>query len=365
MSGIALLILIISIGYLYNSYHPERRIALYRTEGQHLYFTAATNGLVFYGIACIILFIICFINSDDDKKLKLILSEIFNQSNYVFNIFILTGLALIEVFIAIGYFILIKKLNHLSPKKMSLELSLLDQYPIEKQLFISANDQTIENRLIMITLSDKKVYIGMVEPNMNLLKNLSENDSIFKFIPFYSGYRNKDTLDVELTTNYANRIQQSDTNNLSILLDRNVITSIAPIDNKQFIKFVLNKTDKLDREILKSISANLVTVIILNNNRVIFGKFSKKNDLDLITIRHHKRLIFQMMSIGNITNEEGIKLSKFNDEFNYHADTDLIMTINKDDIDHIILADELNTLDKIKKRLENKKLLYKEEKSKI
>ena len=97
MSGIALLIIIISIGYLYNAYHPERRIALYRTEGQHLYFKAASNGLIFYGIACIVLFIICFINSDsEEKKVKDILSGIFNNNNYVFNIFILTIFSLIE-----------------------------------------------------------------------------------------------------------------------------------------------------------------------------------------------------------------------------------------------------------------------------
>ncbi|WP_394650880.1 hypothetical protein [uncultured Acinetobacter sp.] len=301
MSGITLLILIISVGYLYNAYHPEKKIALHRTEGQHLYFTVASSGLILYGIACVILFIICFINSHSDKKIKdIILNTFSNQSDYVFNIFILTILSLTEALISICYFFIIKKLNNLSPRKMSLELSLLDQYPIEKLLFISANDTNNENRLIMITLADKKVYIGMVEPNMNLLKNLSENDSIFKFIPFYSGYRNKDTLDVELTTNYINRIQNSDENkdDLSILLNRDIITSIAPIDHKQFIRFVLNKADKLDREILKSITSNLVTLIVLKNKRIFIGKFSKKNDLDLITIRHHKNLIFQTMSIG-------------------------------------------------------------------
>ncbi|MEQ1451454.1 hypothetical protein [Acinetobacter seifertii] len=360
MSGISLLILIISIGYLYNAYHPEKKIALYRTEGQHLYFTAASTGLILYGIACLILFTICFINSDSDEKIKAIISKIFDtKTNYVFNIFILTIFSVIEALIAISYFVIIKKINNLSPEKMSLELSLLDQYPIEKLLFISANDKNNENRLIMITLSDKKVYIGMVEPNMNLLKNLSENDSIFKFIPFYSGYRNKDTLDVELTTNYANRIQYSNEDDLSILLDRNTITSIAPIDHKQFIKFVLNKTDKLDREILKSITSNLVVLIILKNKRIFMGKFSKKNDLDLITIRHHKNLLFQTMLIGDISSDTNIKLSSFSDEFNSHSENDLITTIKKDDIEHIILADEINTLAKMKTKLNDKKFLTK------
>lgn len=360
MSGISLLILIISIGYLYNAYHPEKKIALYRTEGQHLYFTAASTGLILYGIACLILFTICFINSDSDEKIKAIILKIFDtKTNYVFNIFILTIFSVIEALIAISYFVIIKKINNLSPEKMSLELSLLDQYPIEKLLFISANDKNNENRLIMITLSDKKVYIGMVEPNMNLLKNLSENDSIFKFIPFYSGYRNKDTIDVELTTNYANRIQHSNEDDLSILLDRNTITSIAPIDHKQFIKFVLNKTDKLDREILKSITSNLVVLIILKNKRIFIGKFSKRNDLDLITIRHHKNLLFQTMLIGDISSDININLSSFSDEFNSHSENDLITTIKKDDIEHIILADEINTLAKMKTKLNDKKFLTK------
>lgn len=359
MSGIALLILIISIGYLYNVYHPEKKIALYRTEGQHLYFTAASTGLIFYGLACILLFIICFIHSDSDKKtVKVILSEIFTNQNYVFNIFILTVFSLGEAIISILYFRIIKYINNLSPNKMSLELSLLDKYPIEKLLFISANDQNIENRLIMITLSDKKVYIGIVEPDMNLIKNLSENDFIFKFIPFYSGYRNKDTLDVELTTNYANRIQQSNTNDISILLDRDTITSIAPIDNTQFIKFVLNKTDKLEREILKSISSKLHVVIFLKSERVIFGKFSEKNDLDLISIRHHENLLFQMMALGDFNPELKIKLSEFRDEFNYHSEKDLIITIRKSDIESILISDEINTLSKMLNKLESKKLMF-------
>ncbi len=54
-----------------------------------------------------------------------------------------------------------------------------------------------------------------------------------------------------------------------------------------------------------------------------------------------------------------IKLSSFTDEFNSNSEHDLITSIKKDDIEHIILADDINTFSKMKIKLDTKKFLTK------
>lgn len=356
MTGIALLILIISSGYTYNHFHPEKKFILYRSEGQHLYFRSACSGLLLYGIACIFLLIFYHFSLENTLRPDILINKLFSKENFVLNLTVLTILSFSEILFVIFLYKLMLFLNKLSPQKKSFELSLLDKYPIEKLLFISANDKNIDNKLIMITFTDKKVYIGIVAPNQELLKNFSENHNIFSFIPFYSGYRNKDTLDVELTTNYQKRIQNDDKGDITILLDKDEIVSTAPINHKQFLDFLLKKTDKLEIEILRSIELKLVVAIFLKNKKVFLGKFSFKNDLDLISIRHQKNFLFQTMAISSFDNDE-LKLSIFSDEFNHHGESDLIFTVKKDDIENIVLSKELNTLHKLKTKLSNHKML--------
>ena len=87
---------------------------------------------------------------------------------------------LFEILISIFWYHLLLYINSLSPSKKSFELVKLEKFPIEKLLYISSNDTNKDNKIVMITFSDKKVYIGTVHRNLNLLKNFSENHNIFK-----------------------------------------------------------------------------------------------------------------------------------------------------------------------------------------
>jgi hypothetical protein len=60
------------------------------------------------------------------------------------------------------------------------------------------------SRMVSITLSSKKVYIGYILST----PNLSPGEQFVGILPIISGYRDKDTLRLVATTNYARAIEE-------------------------------------------------------------------------------------------------------------------------------------------------------------
>lgn len=98
-------------------------------------------------------------------------------------------------------------------------------------------------RSVLINLSSKKVYVGLV----NGLSDPNEKEGPNKFIsifPIMSGYRNKDTLLVEFTNIYPStktvrsaptvRTKKTVTNKLDIILSTDEITHISWFDFELF-----------------------------------------------------------------------------------------------------------------------------------
>ncbi|MCE3046284.1 hypothetical protein [Legionella sp. 16cNR16C] len=81
--------------------------------------------------------------------------------------------------------------------KIMLMYKLLKDSPLDKLLYMSY----VQNRFLLMTLSDRKVYVGRVislgEPN-----EYEGPDQEIAIVPVFSGYRDKDTLAVNLTTTY-------------------------------------------------------------------------------------------------------------------------------------------------------------------
>jgi len=59
-----------------------------------------------------------------------------------------------------------------------------------------------ESRMVSVTLSSKKVYIGYVTRT----PNLTPKEQFVGILPVVSGYRDKDTLQLTIVTNYAQAI---------------------------------------------------------------------------------------------------------------------------------------------------------------
>lgn len=82
--------------------------------------------------------------------------------------------------------------------KILLMYKLLKDSPLDKLLYLSY----VQNKFLLITMSDRKVYVGRVislgEPNES-----EGSDQEISIVPVFSGYRDKDTLSVTLNTTYA------------------------------------------------------------------------------------------------------------------------------------------------------------------
>ena len=102
----------------------------------------------------------------------------------------------------------------------------------ENQLF---EDKT---KAIMITMDDRKVYIGIVigfgfDKDAFSIKNDS-----FRFLPLKSGYRDKDTLQVIITTDYIQTIQNlTELKAIELILRKENIVSATLFNLERFTKF--------------------------------------------------------------------------------------------------------------------------------
>lgn len=97
---------------------------------------------------------------------------------------------------------------------------LLKDSPIDKMLFdLSATDE-----LAMLSMSDRKVYIGRIS-NLGEPSETGGVDQDILILPYMSGYRDKDRLTVEFTTHY-NHVGQE----ISLSLRQTDIVSVTKFD---------------------------------------------------------------------------------------------------------------------------------------
>jgi hypothetical protein len=72
------------------------------------------------------------------------------------------------------------------------------------------HDALLQSKLVSVTLNSKKVYIGFITRT----PSLTPDEQFVDLLPLLSGYRDKDTMRLEITTNYA-AVLSSETCNAS------------------------------------------------------------------------------------------------------------------------------------------------------
>lgn len=101
---------------------------------------------------------------------------------------------------------------------------ILNDSPLDKLLYSSL----VLDKFLLITMSDRKVYVGRVislgEPN----ENKAPNQDI-AIVPVFSGYRDKDSLIVNLTTTYAGNDEAFDV--YLVLKQANIISACEFIES--------------------------------------------------------------------------------------------------------------------------------------
>lgn len=116
--------------------------------------------------------------------------------------------------------------------------------PIDSLLYESivlhqtVNNDLANTQLIMITMNDRKVYIGIVIGFGKDNDVFSLTNETFYFLPIKSGYRNKYDLRISITTNYSQAIKDAvSLSDIQIVLNKNSIISACKFDDKRFESF--------------------------------------------------------------------------------------------------------------------------------
>ena len=106
-----------------------------------------------------------------------------------------------------------------------------------------------KDKSVMISLSDRKVYVGKVI-NLGEPSETSGMDQDISIIPLMSGYRDKDDLTVEFTTYY-----EETGGNLYISIRQDAIVSATEFDFSSHQKWT---EKKLKKENVMQISGSVV-----------------------------------------------------------------------------------------------------------
>lgn len=140
--------------------------------------------------------------------------------------------------------------------KAFLMYTILSDSPLDKLFFSSYNDY----KVLMITMSDRKVYVGII----NQLGEPNEKDGPnqeISIVPIYSGYRDINTLSLKLTVKY-------DTKDIFVVLKQDQIISACEFRESLYLQLNNGKTWKTNSEIKYH-----KTMINYNT-----GKYSSAND---------------------------------------------------------------------------------------
>lgn len=212
-----LLLLIVPIlvaGFVACHVHPVHSYRLHRYEGQYLYLKSAELGLKCFFIALVLALIGHYALPDSltwaDWHIDFALTRI------AMNMLDTLGIDTSEATKTLWFFLLtiltfmssliIKAWGHISLRrrfgtwntKIYVIGELLEDSPLDNLLFRLSLDK---EKQIMLTLNDRKVYVGKVidlgEPSAT-----SGMDQDISIIPVMSGYRDKETLQVTFTTHY-------------------------------------------------------------------------------------------------------------------------------------------------------------------
>lgn len=142
---------------------------------------------------------------------------------------------------------LAKILNFIFKKKFAFDYTIKRWgSQLDRLIWFSLTEKKDENKLLMVTTKGNKVYIGYIN-------KLSEpiGESFITIIPNFSGYRNKENLQVEITTSYTNFIQEYITKNKQSEIGEK-LGIIVPVNEILFVS-------KFDTEIFGRLNENIQT----------------------------------------------------------------------------------------------------------
>ena len=245
-----LLILPILIsGFYVCNHNPYYFYRLHRFEGQYLYLKSALLGFTCLLIAS---FSALLLNSFVSSKVFGIPVDVIAFINYLISSAIETSptvskelswvILLSMLTQIIGWLWVLLSFSHIKWKESNIETSkvmlmstILNDSPLDNLLLESYISEAVP---LMLTLSDRKVYVGVVsslgEPNES-----EGMDQEIALIPLMSGYRDEDTLQVSFNTDY--KVVEKD---LYIIIKQDLISTATIFDFDTYLEFLNHRPSK-------------------------------------------------------------------------------------------------------------------------
>lgn len=239
--GVTLVAIALVSGYIFAHQHLSSRYKLSRTQGWHSYFYVAYRGVIFSLASAAICFLIDYFDciSKTIKPMGYLLSDfdglLLNLHDIKVGAWAITAITLAQFS---GWFS--RLYYHLLPNRKDKKLQkIVAENHLESFVFEASYTQFP----IIVTLASRKTYVGICYGDE--LTN-GELDSL-AILPYISGYRDKNDLTFEDTTNYFDHYDKegildgSNTelglNDFRVVLPRSEIETYAFFDLDTFIKF--------------------------------------------------------------------------------------------------------------------------------
>lgn len=254
MGASALLIIFILLtGFISNRFSKKKYLRLLQFSGQHLYNKLLVNGVAFFVAG---LFYCSLLKHWDANIFKLeFLSAInlfkptFDDNFIIASVIVGWALALAASLaqdISQQFFLFLATRKSRDPDGCFSFFSMgaYRRYDAYVKLSDAAASDPIRADIVranrsaqkMIFMADRKVYIGFVA-GVQWSTDFRENITHCIFSPKKSGYREKDTLEVNITTDYKKR------EGLSVILKISDIVSIRDFSEEQFNYFYEKKAN--------------------------------------------------------------------------------------------------------------------------
>lgn len=272
MNGLILVLSIIVIGYIYQSINLVTKYSTSEMPVHHLYYKSAVIGFIFFSISLIITFFGLFLSSLIDYQF---------DKNFIQNIELLPNLYIIWAigfgvslliclfFVWLKNYILLRGIDRVNNINKIYAMTLTT--PLDKLLNDSAflSESDFKNKIIMLTMHDKKIYVGTVFPDRKIFERFLYGQTEFIFCPIYSGYRNKDTLELVITTDY---LQDKDIDNTKyqIILNRKNIITATKIDLDTLFDFMYK--ENLLSKLTQAYNKKYPLLVFMKNKNIYIGR---------------------------------------------------------------------------------------------
>jgi hypothetical protein len=161
-----------------------------------------------------------------------------------------------SLFIFLSSFPLAKILNFLIPKERALKYVVTRWgSDFEKLFWTSLQSKDDEDKLLMVTTKSNKVYVGYVNQI-----SLPIGSSHITIIPNFSGYRDKETQEFRVTTDYLNVLEHYINIDQQNQIDKKMGIVIPLTEISMVSKFISEIFDRFnDDENYEDIAENEIT----------------------------------------------------------------------------------------------------------